>query len=100
RQFYEHVPPDGVLGDDPDNLARAALSVLELGRERTPGVPKVRGYTPRRDGSGWSSPYTILEIVNDDMRFLVDSVASELHRLGIEPLLVIHPIVTVKRDAE
>jgi glutamate dehydrogenase len=99
RQFYEHVPPDGVLDDDPDNLVRAALSVLELGRERTPGTPKIRIYTPRREEGGWSSPYTILEVVNDDMRFLVDSVASELHRLGIELCLVIHPIVTVERDA-
>ena len=41
----------------------------------------------------------MVEIVNDDMPFLVDSVSIELnrHRLGIH--LIIHPVLAVRRDA-
>ncbi len=99
RQFYEHVPPDGVEGEEPDRLAEAALSFLEFARERTPGSPKVRVFTPRREGDGRETPPTVIETVNEDMRFLVDSVAAELHTRGIEMLLVTHPILTVERDA-
>ena len=40
----------------------------------------------------------ILEIVNDDMPFLVDSVMGELKERGIEIHLVAHPIIAVERD--
>jgi glutamate dehydrogenase len=97
-QFYEHVSPDDVLGNvlggRPDELVRAVRSLWELGQQRTPGVPKIRLSRPDPNG------HTVIEIVNDDMPFLVDSLAAELHRQNAEILLVIHPIVTVRRDAE
>ncbi|HEX7184123.1 MAG TPA: NAD-glutamate dehydrogenase [Thermoanaerobaculia bacterium] len=99
HQFYANIPPDGLVGESPENLAAAALSLWELAQQRAPGTPKVRVFHPRGE-RGWTSPHTILEIVNDDMPFLVDSVAAELHRQQVELLLVIHPIVKVERDAE
>jgi len=97
-QFYEHVSPDDVLGNvlggRPDELIGAVLSLWELGQQRTPGAPKIRLSRPDPNG------HTVIEIVNDDMPFLVDSLAAELHRQNADILLVIHPIVTVRRDAE
>src|SRR5262249_30364988 len=43
---------------------------------------------------------SVLEIVNDDMPFLVDSVMGELNQRGIEISLVLHPIFTVERDRD
>src|SRR5690606_31555336 len=40
----------------------------------------------------------IVEVVNDDMPFLVDSVTAELNRRGYTVHLVIHPIMPVRRD--
>jgi glutamate dehydrogenase len=97
QQFYEHVPPDDVLDTPPDELLAAVLSLWALGRERTPGAPKVRLSKPAGGGRG---AHTVIEIVNDDMPFLVDSMVAELHRQGAEVLLVIHPIVTVERDGQ
>ena len=99
RQFYAHVPPADILGDVPDNLAGAALALWELAQERVPGRPKVRVYTPRIEEHGWESSHSVVEIVNDDMPFLVDSVSAELRRLDAEVQLLIHPIVHVERDA-
>jgi glutamate dehydrogenase len=100
RQFYAHVPPGDILGDTPDNLAGAALAIWELAQERVPGQPKVRVYTPRIEANGWESSHSVVEIVNDDMPFLVDSVSAELRRMDAEVQLLIHPIVHVERDAD
>ena len=99
RRFYAHVPPSDILGDSPDDLAGAALALWELAQERVPGAPKVRVYTPRVEQHGWESSHSVVEIVNDDMPFLVDSVTAELRRLDAEVQLLAHPIVHVERDA-
>jgi glutamate dehydrogenase len=96
-RMYTYVPPDGILGDTPENLAGAALALWRFVQERTPGTPKIRLYQP--EDEGWSSPHTVLEIVNDDRPFLLDSVAAELRRHRAEISLAIHPVVPVERDA-
>src|SRR5207237_4637090 len=69
-----------------------------LARERQPGRPVVHVYTPRFDVDGWQSTHTVVEIVDDDMPFLVDSVSMELNRHGLGIHLVIHPTMNVRRD--
>ena len=41
----------------------------------------------------------IIEILNDDMPFLVDSVLGELQARGLAVRLLLHPILRTKRDA-
>jgi len=99
RKFYANVPPDDMLEDTADNLFSAALALWNFGLVRMAGAPKLRIYNPRLDEHGWRSPHTVLEIVNDDMPFLVDSVSAELNRRDLTVHLVIHPILHVTRDA-
>ena len=40
----------------------------------------------------------VLEILNDDMPFLVDSVLGELNERGLDIRLLVHPVFTVERD--
>ena len=40
----------------------------------------------------------MVEVVTDDMPFLVDSVTMELNRLGHNVHSVIHPQLSVERD--
>ena len=100
RQFYDNVPPDDILDDSPDNLYGAALSLLGYAQTRPAAKAKVRVYNPRLEEQGWKSSHTIVEIINDDMPFLVDSVTAELNRLDTEVHLVIHPILGVERDSK
>jgi glutamate dehydrogenase len=37
-------------------------------------------YTPTVEEHGWSASHTVVEVVVDDMPFLVDSVTMELSR--------------------
>jgi glutamate dehydrogenase len=98
RQFYANVPPDDLVGHSPDDLFGAAVSLWTFGARRQRGSAKVRVYNPRLDEHGWHSPHTVVEIVNDDMPFLVDSVTAALNRRELTVYLVIHPIVRTERD--
>jgi len=100
RAFYAHVPPDDIAEQPPENLAGAALSIWGLMAQRKPGHAKIRVYNPVAARNGWEVPGTAIEIVNDDMPFLVDSVTAEINRRDAEVQLVIHPILAVERDAK
>ncbi len=100
RQFYAHVPPDDIIQEGADNLYGAAMSLWNHAQVREAGASKVRVYTPHQDQDGWKSTHSVVEIVNDDMPFLVDSVTAEIHRLGAEVFLIVHPILSVKRDSK
>ena len=96
-RYFKHVPPDDIVGERPRVLLGLVRSHWSLGSTRTPGRARVRVYNPRDQRDGWHSPHTVVEIVNDDMPFLVDSVTAELNRQGLIVHLVIHPLLTVRR---
>ena len=100
RQFYANVPLDDIEQESPDNLYGAALALLGISQKRAKGEAKIRVYNPHLEEQGWKSPHTVVEIVNDDMPFLVDSVTAQLNLLETEVSLVIHPIFRVARDAQ
>jgi glutamate dehydrogenase len=97
-KFYEHVPPGDVAARSPKDLGGAALALWRFARRRRPGQAKIRVYNPETDTDGWSSPHTIVGIVNDDMPFLVDSVTAAINAGDRVVHLVIHPILTADRD--
>src|SRR5271166_1057566 len=99
-EFYEHVPPADVADRSPRNLAGAALSLWRFAERRRPGQAKIRVYNPDPAADGWSSPHTIVEIVNDDMPFLVDSVTGAINASNRVVHLIIHPILTVARGPD
>jgi glutamate dehydrogenase len=100
NQFYDHVPPEDVVPRGADDLYGAALSLWQFAQERAPGRAKLRVFNPQLDAEGWRAGRTVIEIINDDMPFLVDSVTAALNSLGLTVHLVIHPILRVRRDAK
>ncbi|MEO3427912.1 NAD-glutamate dehydrogenase [Pelagibius sp. CAU 1746] len=100
RQFFANVPPSDLRGESADNLAGGALAMWDSLQQRSPGKASVRAYNPDPQTHGWESPHSIIEIINDDMPFLVDSVTAEINRNEIDVRLVIHPIVSLRRDVK
>src|SRR5690242_6904947 len=100
RAYYANVSAEDLIGSSVEDLYGAAIALWQFGRTRKPGQAKVRVYTPRLAEHGWSSTHSVVEIVNDDMPFLVDSVSAELNRRELTVHLVIHPILKVTRDAK
>jgi glutamate dehydrogenase len=100
RQYYQWVPPDDLADRNPLDLYGAAVAHWNLAQQRAPGEAKVRVYNPEFEQHGWQSPHTVIEIVSDDMPFIVDSVTMDLTRKGYGIHLVIHPVVRVRRDGD
>ena len=99
-EFYEHAPPSDVVSHDAAELCAAALALWRFAAGRPAGSAKLRVYNPDAAADGWSAPDTIIEIVNDDMPFLVDSVTAAVNESGREVRLVIHPILDVARGGD
>ena len=99
-RFCEHVPPANVAARSPRDLCGAALSLWRFAARRRPGHAKIRVFNPEAATDGWSSPHTIVEIANDDMPFLVDSVNGAINAADRVVHLVIHPLPIVARDAD
>ncbi len=97
--YYAHVTPEDLAGRTPNDVLGAAVSHYCLAEHRPQGTAAVRVSVPTRDCEGWSADgRAVVEVVTDDMPFLVDSVTSYLTRLGATWDLVIHPQVIVERD--
>ena len=95
--YYAGASPDDLAERKAADLYGAAAAHLNLARRRTPGTPKIRVYNPRIEQHGWQSTHTIVEIVTDDMPFLVDSVRMVLNRRGYTSHLVVHPVMRFRR---
>ena len=100
RQYYHWVPAQDLREREIADLAGSVLRHWETAACRRPGEAKVSVLNPDPERDGWSSPYTIIEIVSDDMPFLVDSVTMELSRQGYAIELILHPVMRVVRDRE
>ena len=87
--MFRDLDPSLIAGVD-------ASDMLRWGSSREPGKAKVRAWTPQGAG-GATSPFSIVEIVTDDMPFLVDSVTAEISRSGRAIQLVAHPLLAVTR---
>ena len=98
RQYYSWVAPEDLTGFSPIDMYGAAVAHWNLALQREPGKPKIRVYNPRFEEYRWQTTHTVIEIVNDDMPFLVDSVRSEVSRQGYSIHLMVHPVMNVRRD--
>ncbi len=90
-QFFRGSPPDELAGRPADALYGIALAAWDILDSRARGKEKIT----ITEGEGDRS---VILLVNDDMPFLVDSVSAELERMEHSALLLIHPILSVKRD--
>ncbi|HVE70283.1 MAG TPA: NAD-glutamate dehydrogenase [Thermoanaerobaculia bacterium] len=99
RRYFAHVAPDDVIYTSFETLLGGVLSLWEFGAERVPGTPKVRLFNPAAEKTGWGLEHTVIEIINDDMPFLVDSVSAEIHRRDRKIHLLLHPVIRTTRDA-
>ena len=99
RQYYSQFDPEDLTERSVFNLSGAALAHLDFVREFKSGAPKLRVYNPQNQKDGWESTHTVIEIVNDNMPFLADSVTTEVNRQGLTLHLIIQPVIKTKRDA-
>lgn len=95
--YFRRVPLEEISREPPQVLARVVENQLNFLRMRKPGELLLRVYNPSEKEDGWESEHTVVEIVNDDMPFLVDSANLALTELELGVHLIIHPVIRVRR---
>jgi glutamate dehydrogenase len=98
-QLFARAAADDLLGYEPRTLAQLGQQAWAFLGTRRPGAPKIRfDILQGVEQGGRPKPLSVIEIVTDDMPFLLDSVMGELTERGLEIRLVVHPVLVVKRD--
>ncbi|MFC8529424.1 NAD-glutamate dehydrogenase [Nocardia sp. NPDC057227] len=91
--YFRWLPP-GAAAAGSGRAEQIFRRHRELAAVRAPGSAATRVYRPG-DAGGLGAA---VQIVNDDMPMLVDSVTAALRRLGGTVTEVIHPVFAVTRD--
>lgn len=98
EKFYEHVSFDELSPFDAESLCASTLETFKFLQKRKRGQHKIRVYSPTMAKHNWESEYTVIEVINDDMPFLVDSISEEISRHGLTIYQIAHPVIEIKRD--
>ena len=92
--LFSRLGSDGPEPLSPSLRADLVHSALDWMASRVAGRSKIR-IRPLIDGD---NTLAVLEVLNDDMPFLVDSVIGEVQARGLSVRLVLHPTLKVQRD--
>ncbi len=100
RRYYRFVAPEDLADREPARVATVALEHVSFGTHRPQGraLVRVRDERGERGAQGLEPGRILIDIVTDDMPFLVDSVTMELNRHDLGINLLIHPQLRVRRD--
>ena len=99
RQLYGTVAMEDLHNWDTDDLYGAVVNFWALISERRPHETKIRIYNPDFERHGWQTTHTVVEVICDDMPFIVDSMRMVIYRMGLASHLIIHMGgIKVKRD--
>ncbi|MGH8044186.1 MAG: NAD-glutamate dehydrogenase, partial [Stenotrophomonas sp.] len=96
--FYKRMEADEFPHHTAEEWAALAADTLEFARTRKAGKANVRVFNPTLKANGWESLHTVLQIVNDDMPFLVDTVTMSLAEHGVGVHVLGHPVLRFTRD--
>ncbi|MBA3487681.1 MAG: NAD-glutamate dehydrogenase, partial [Lysobacter sp.] len=98
RTFYLRMGEDEYPKHTPEGWAALVCDFIDFARKRKLGKSLVRMFNPSLETHGWESGHTVLQVVNDDMPFLVDSVTMALVEHGIGVHVLGHPVIQIERD--
>ncbi len=100
RVYYAQLSLDDLRASDPSALAASACSLFKFSATRKPKTSLIRVFNSGGEKKPGKAPVrTIIEIVGDDMPFIVDSVMAELNRHDFLVHLIVHPVIRVSRTA-
>ncbi len=98
RAYLSGMSAEDLLERGEKNLEGIVASHWQFTKQRKAGETKVRAFNPSLQEHGFESPHTVVEIITDDMPFLVDSIRMAVNELGLTNHLTIHPILRLARN--
>ena len=99
--YFDNTDPDEIAARGPATLfAMANAHQHLLDAPRTAQTARVRVFNPTLAEDGFVSAHTLVQIVNDNMPFLVDSVTMAINRASLTAHWIVHPLMRVTRDVQ
>jgi glutamate dehydrogenase len=92
-RFWRFAPDEELIGFTAEEMYAAAIAHRELAAVRLPGELKLAITPPSGEQC-----HTVVQIVTDDMPFLVDSVIALLTAHQLQVHLLVHPLIVVRRE--
>lgn len=89
---------DDLDGRSDSDLYGAILSLWKLLQQKNTSSPCIKVFNPEIAKHGWQSSHTVIQIIVDDMPFLVDSVRMAINRFNITSHLILHTPMHFIRD--
>ncbi|MDT7524936.1 NAD-glutamate dehydrogenase [Pseudidiomarina sp. GXY010] len=100
-RLYRNISPDDLALRNDSDMYGAVMGLWHSFNEYTPGKKAlIKIYNPEVARHGWESAHTIIEIIQSDMPFMVDSIRMALTRLGITSHLLLHLPISHKRNEQ
>jgi len=99
--YFGNADPDELdARGSPILVAMAKAHVRLLDATDAPSLTRVRVFNPTLAEDGFTCDHTVVQIIHDDMPFLVDSVTMAVNRLGRMAHWIVHPLLIVERDVD
>ncbi|AQS35794.1 glutamate dehydrogenase (NAD) [Shewanella psychrophila] len=98
--LYAHMSKDDLKARNDSDLYGAVLSLWNAANMTVKGGSHIRVFNPNQSKHGWQSTHSIIEIIQPDMPFLVDSVGMALNRNGITTHMMLHTPLSIKRTKD
>jgi glutamate dehydrogenase len=95
--YYRHVPPEDLLPAGPQRAGAVAAEHARVAARRPQGRALVR-VRAAGESAALEDSRGVVDIVTDDMPFLVDSITNELARHNLDSYHIVHPQLVVRRD--
>ncbi|NII10247.1 NAD-glutamate dehydrogenase [Oleiagrimonas sp. C23AA] len=99
-RFLSRTAPGDLALHTPQAWAALSMDLVAFMQRRPGGRPRVRVFNPEDEHRGWEGKYTVLQVVTDDMPFLVDSISMAVDEAGAQLHAIIHPVLGVRRDSD
>ncbi len=91
--YFQDSLTEDMVNESIENLYGTIVCLWDFLQQRSGSQPKVRVYNPNYEEHIWHSTHTVIQILTEDMPFLVSSFNMALVRLGHTIHLTAHPVV-------
>ncbi|GAA2285320.1 NAD-glutamate dehydrogenase [Glycomyces scopariae] len=98
--YWSLVADDDLVGRSAQQLLETTAHHRRMAEVRAPGQVCLEIDCPDDAEGPDAASSTRVDLVCDDSPFLVDSLTGLFNRHGVDIAVFVHPIVTVRRDAE
>ncbi|MFT6655305.1 MAG: glutamate dehydrogenase, partial [Marinomonas primoryensis] len=71
--YFQDSLTEDLVSESIENLYGTIICLWDFLQQRPTNQPKIRVYNPNYEEHSWQSTHTVIEILTDDMPFLVSS---------------------------